>query len=116
MFATELITSAAVGLCSSGVLVASVQAFFNRTTRNAEAERQQSEAQARQHETWFREAEAAYQRVNNECNKCRQELQELRNVTENLIEALAEVIPMLPLDDDRTLKLRVAARAARQVL
>lgn len=116
MIAADTITSVAVGVFSSGVVVAVVQAVFNRGSQRAESFNQISQAEARRAEVWFAEAQAAYDRVSAECEGCRKEVKEVRKATRNLIEILVNILPRLSIDDQDIHRLHQALREAQATL
>jgi hypothetical protein len=131
----NLIISAAVSLFGTGIGVALLQGVFSRDGRRADAARTQTEAQARRHEVWFKEAQVAYDRVSKECSDCRAELRkadevhrkeidgvrrdlsEVRDALIKRVDAFDEILPYVQgLPDDKLRELRAANRAVKMAI
>lgn len=131
----NLLISAAVSLCGTGIGVALLQGVFSRDGRRADAARTAGEDQARRHEIWFDEAKDAYARVSKECADCREELRnteerhrteiatlrrELGEVKDALIQRVDAVDELLPyvqgLPDEKMHDIRAANRVVRMAV
>ena len=111
-------------LLSSGVVTALVPALIvvmNRRQNKALSEKTLAEAQQTAQETALDSAEKAYATVKRQCDACFNELDKVRVAQDKiraacdaLIDAVVEVVPLLPADAESTLTLRAAIRSARQ--
>lgn len=128
----NLLISAAMSVCGTGIGVAILNGLFTRDGRRADAANTAAEAQALQHETWFDEAKDAYARVSRECADCRTELRnteerhrveidklrrELGEVKGALIKRVDAVDELLPyvqgLPEEKMHDIRASNRAVR---
>lgn len=112
----NIVVSVVVALASSGGLWATLQAVINRSGKRAEAAAQVLEAEERRRSVWMQEAQAAYRRLEGECERCRDALAALRGATADLVDLVDEIIPVLPMSDERVDQLRHVLRTVKLAL
>lgn len=131
----DILVAAGFGAGGGGTVVALINAVFNRGGKRAEAAKAETEADALEHDTWFKEANAAYARVDKECKECktqlresderhgkeigklRREVGELRDALIKSVDRVDELLPYVQdLPDDKMRELRAANRAVRRAV
>jgi hypothetical protein len=87
--------SALIGIATSGALWAPSLYFLNRKeskrAQKEEKDEQRRDDQRKRDETWFREADGAYKRVEDECTRCRGELRRLHSAFYGLVDDLNDI-------------------------
>jgi hypothetical protein len=116
---SELVRVIVVALISSGALWSVALFYLNRREKireRAEERREDERIEARKRdETWFREADQAYKRVELECTKCTQTLGSLRRRFHTLLWALDDMCDQAGNGDVKVAELRAAVRIARKL-
>jgi hypothetical protein len=111
MSSSTIIEAAVTGLLSSGTLVAAWAKWFDHRDKKRDTERA---LQRDRDETWFKEADEAYRRVQQECSSCNQRLNTLSHRFYRLMAALDDMCDMAENGSVRIPDLRQAVRTARQ--
>lgn len=116
---SELVRVIIVALISSGSLWTVALFYLNRREKlreKKEEERERERARDRERdETWFHEADQAYKRVEQECNKCNQTLGALRRRFHTLLWALDDMCDQAGTGEVKVSELRAAVRVARKL-
>jgi hypothetical protein len=104
----------------AGLAIAILNAFTGKDGRRAEAAaktaesaKDKAEATAREHATWFDEADAAYKRIDKECRNCSDKLERLNGRFYQLIDALDDLCQNAQNGAVTVAELRMVVRAAR---
>lgn len=135
MSVANIITGIGSGVFGGGLGMAVLQAIISTRSRRAQAARTETETEGIEHGTWFKEAEAAYARVDKECKECKNELhtsnerhdkdmskirREVGELREALIKSVDRVDELLPyvqgLPDEKLREHRAANRAVRRAV
>lgn len=132
MSLANLIVTAATGAGGGGFAVAIIQSLFSYRGKRADAAKAESEAEALDRDTWFKEAEDVFAKVKKECDDCKTELRQAeerhRVATEKLrlfvtevrdaligrADAIDELLPYVQgLPEEKMREIRAANRAVR---
>lgn len=115
MIIADAVVSGAVGLCSSGVIVAIVQGIFTRGSSHQQKEIENQRIWYQESHQHYETAKRETQDAKKECLDCKKELHATRMAVYQLLETLEDqIIPMLGMPGADLTLTRVAMREAVQ--